>query len=90
MNWIYAGGDDASGCRRATCQEGNDIYEYYGQWFDDQPSGLGAIRKNGEFYKASSRWVRGVTSNEDELNECEYEKAMNQYQKQFWPHSPHW
>lgn len=87
MNWSYPPIDDSTGCRKATCQIGDDLYEYYGQWFDDQPSGLGAIRKNGQFFKASTEWVRGEVRPGTELTEEEYEKAMSSYQRQFPPYS---
>lgn len=90
MNWTYPKGDDASGCRRATCYVGDDTYEYYGQWYDDQPCGLGAIRKNGQFFKASHQWIKGKTTAEEELDEIAYENAMQSYQNQFRYDGPHW
>lgn len=87
MHWKYSGNEDSSGCRHATCTIGDDIYTYFGMWHNGQPSGLGAIRKNGQFYKASSEWINGETAPEYELTEQEYEQEMAWHQKQFSPYS---
>lgn len=87
MHWEYSGNEAPSGCRHATCTIGDDIYTYFGKWYNGQPAGLGAIRKNGQFYKASREWINGETAPEHELTEQEYEEEMAWYQKQFSPYS---
>lgn len=83
MHWEYSGNEDLSGCRHASCNVGDDIYTYYGKWYNGQPAGLGAIRKNGKFYKASREWINGETTPVNELTEQEYEEEMTWLQKQF-------
>lgn len=67
MKWKYPKGDDSVGCRQA--ESVNGFYKYYGEWYDDQPNGLGSISDENGFLKGGY-WANGELK--ESMSEFEY------------------